>query len=882
MAGLEDLERDHGPVGETDGLAALERDHGPIGGDPGTVATPAPAAPKSPSGSDYFNGAIAGAVEGHPLRGIAKRAASGLMALDGALYSKKSVGELYDEYMQQGDKETADLAERVPETYAPAKIAGGVAGAMTTPPGIYAGLEATNAALDTKGSIADKAGAAALAGGTTFALGRLGSGSRALSSGPMSPSTFVPGVSRVTDAIGRYVGTPSPRMSMALNAGLSAKTALDPDAAAGDRWAAAGNALVPGISHLASAKSRKAATLEEPRRMAERDLEEQQRTQLDADAMKRAAEEQAAVGAVEKERTQTDRQNEARTSLAEGAEKQVVGAIESVGKNVDRAHASQVADVKDAARERAAASRDARANDYDARARVARDAREAARAQAKADNDTHRLAKLDADDAFDARLDAYERQKADRDAYVARQEERGKGDKARANRYIAEKKESSRLKAEFEKRQEDIGRDFGETLEGVDPGASIAGKIGEMFRETHTRLDNLIRGSERHDLPVNPEYVSLHKYLTETLNGNTPRKVADLIEFRRDPKAWVAKEMQAAGERQARTHDAPAPEAGLAPDFAAEARKNLDSKEQAKGALEAEAAAAVAAENAGRESLGDEPPEPVAPNRRAEQAGIRDFVRKRIENGTFPLPEAPDAITKREADRGERTTLRSTLAGAESRVPYQPIADAHDLAPFGGGYKPPSALPAYPDALVNAGRADPGLVLPKRAAISPRTGPGETVADRVSAARRAAGQNLEDTLKRAPLEGVKVAGSVPEQYLQETANPAIRRAIHALVAATAGGATAGPAGAAGGAYLGSKMGQAPESVLTKFLGQRKGDDGISRYADPAEAAELAARAQAYLEKKSPITDSTHQQITTAAAMAAVVRALEERRREAGR
>ncbi len=291
--------------------------------------------------------------------------------------------------------------------------------------------------------------------------------------------------------------------------------------------------------------------------------------------------------------------------------------------------------------------------------------------------------------------------------------------------------------------------------------------------------------------------------------------------------------MAAAGEKQARTHDAPAPEKGFPetpPDFAAQAKENITAKVQAKADLDAEAQAAVATQNAGRAPLGDEPLEPVAPNRRAEQKGIRQFVREKIEDDLTkpPLPKPPDAITKGEGDRSDRTQLRKDLAGAEASVPRQPIADARE-----------GAQPAYPEALRGASRSDSGLILDKKPAIDPLTGPSETGAVRAEREISEGGDRLKANVKSRALQ-YGALGAAGAEAGQHIAGLPIPRGVGAV--------TGGVAGAGIGAV----------KALSERLGHDYEKGAGAGFKHPSESAAfyrwLRARGESGVAKAGSATD----------------------------
>lgn len=665
----------------------------------------------------------------------------------------------YEENLADEEARTQAAAEKNALPYAAGRVGGGIYAATKLGPAALAGLVFGNGLLE-GGSVTDAAKNAAL----SYALGK---------AAPAAPRA----VAGVGSGMGIYNAFNAPNEGEAL--------ASVGDALTGLAGAASGHARFGKMHEDALTAGRR----------AEADVRANTQAVQDAAGQKIAGMEGAAQKDVERQNAQTDRANIARANAAESVVKQEVG-------------------------EKARDAREQRSEAYHQQGKVYNAARDAARTQAKAENDQRRLARLDREDRWDAEDAQYAKDQATRQQYLDQLRERNAkvDEQYKVLRKI--EKEKARLQGEYQRRQDEILSEFKGALDDVDPAgipASVMGKIGEMFRETHTRLANLHAGAERNGLALPENYRDLDKYVTETLIKNTPRKFADLEEYKANPRAWIEKQIADAKAKGDGAPEAPLTEAP--PDFEKQARENVEQDEAANAALNERAR--KAAEAAVPPLASSEPPEPVRPDRTVEKAAIRDMERQKILAGPKPLPPKPDA-TQRALD---------TLHGHQSAR-------------------------AEEEARIRDVRSDPGLVLDKRDAINSSPTSPRPLNDAVEAAIAQGRENVRRDLPQNR--------TIAEQYIREQGPSALSKVLRVGAPVAAGGVAGtligGPVGGAVGTSAGllanHLLNPKTEKVVAPHLKTRLTTDGLApgaapvkRFANPNEAAAIYRDVVPELAKK---------------------------------
>lgn len=473
---------------------------------------------------------------------------------------------------------------------------------------------------------------------------------------------------------------------------------------------------------------------------------------------------------------------------------------------------------------------------------------------------------------------------------------------ARANRELAIEKAHAALVEAHQKEQDAIGAEVASVTENLPPDvqeairsgdidASIAGKIGEMYRESFTRLSNLIDGSARHGIALPPEYLALHKHLTETLNSNTPRKIVDLMEFVRNPREWIEKERAAreASEEFKRTGEAPSPGSDELPAPAPtrdDAAKAVDEAAAAKVRLSPELRARLEgiAREAGRDPTG------------ASDADLRNIGGLPLIGAQPVVPTGPrDLAAEAEANVARRELERETFRSDDERDRFKAIARANGLDPDGAsdadikaltnlpaiGAKPAPEKPDFTDQRLktldfrekrlNAGN-EPLPAKPDRLATqaqntrtratlrnTPWPEPSE-------AAKDAFTQDVADRAVEQGRRNVLSNGKVPndditDQYLRELKPSTISGMLHAGAASSIGGLVTGVPGAVaasgGSRWLAEKFGQREPVLHTRYMGRSESraglspsEPGVERYSKPNEAAAILRDVESGLRERA--------------------------------
>lgn len=720
----------------------------------------------------------------HMGRGIAgdwpARGAAALTATFGAKPEGESWSDRYDKAMGVSDRVARKSAEENPIAAGTSEFVGAVAPYVAGGGFIKGGASLAGQAARAAG-IGGLHGAAT--GGPEGALAGAAFGS------------ILPGLAGA--------GTGAKVASVALPAALSAPTLVDPNATAAQKVTAAETALFPLAAHVAGSRGRAGIEKDTAASRA--------RTEVRGAAEKALTDESKAI---DTQRAEIDRQNMARVRDAEAAEAQTLGQIEGVNANAERAGKAAIARESQAARSATKQGLDARAEAFGETKRAYNEAREAARAKAKAENDQHRLNQLDADDAWDARVAQYEKDQTLRRSFLEQQNARNEEVTKRARTLKDIDKEKTRLQNEYKRKQEEVESDFKAALEGIDVDAAsipskVLGRIGEMFRETHTRLANLHAGAQRNGLTLPKRYADVDQYVTETLLKNTPRKIAELEEYKADPKAWIEKQIAAEKGKIATAPEQTLPEAP--PDFDVAAREAV--AERAQAAADLDARARAAAEASVPALATPEVPEPVAPDRTTERAAKRDWVRQRILAEPEPLPPKADPIAKASADRIDRAALDAALANLRGRTGRQ--------APIDSMVDPKATRPVLPtyENVRGAARSDPSLLLdkPDRLVVD-----DNMVADRARQMVDAGRENVRYTMTD---RGVPEERSIASQRFREKLASLIPDIPVGHAARRMVARTMGDNGGELARYTATKLGDAAK-------GERSG------YAKPAEAAAI--------------------------------------------
>ncbi len=791
---------------------------------------------KPPSLGDRAKGATIGAIEGSPIGGIAKKTAAGLSALSDVPFSQKSFGENYNDYLGEYADDRDHAARKTPGSYATGKVASALGGALVIPsPAAYAGVAGTNAAVESDGDLADKAVAGINAAGVSYALGKLGQGipgAAGLGKGSaMLPASFIPKMSSLTETLGKFASTASPKTLVGVGAASAARTALDPNVALGDKLAAVGDVAAQGASHVASGKARRATTLDEPRALAETDLRNQVNTQADAEGRRDAR-------------------------LIEGHDRAAQSDAEKLNQNIDSAVKSQVGVAKDEFNEGRAVDRRALADDND-ELRAADDKQQRTYENAvakkavedKKANDERRLSAL----AFKEAMNKYGEQKADADAYVQEEGALGKEKQARATRVRMVMAAADALRAAHTKEGESIRAKMEELkTRKADAAAGAQAYFDGLHRELYDRATRHIAGSEALGQEPDSDIVNSLRYLASKHESLSPAKFKQLDEYA-DPathdEALRKETAKRAGETDAEMQGlSDRLNAESDPDFEAQARKKIAEKQAASDALDARAMAAVEAEGTGKPGLRLKPAEPVSPDTSERKQALIDFERNKIKNPPQPLPPKPDRLVTKGLIRDANADFRNAPGFVEPVIPRVPIAD--ELAP---GYM--SAADRGPDSTPRQ-RAD-------------------DVARRLLKARETGRKNLDTAITAAKVTDPKVKATPEDQFLHETRNKALSKVAHTALG-TAIGSQAGPLGAAVGAYAGAKSHEPSPSVIAKYLMRGADKEGVERYSSPAEADALLEGVQKRLREKSLLSDKSNEKVASAAAVAAAIEALRKK------
>lgn len=761
---------------------------------------PAPADDENAHPS-WLASAIRGFGEGVGIAPIARRfTAAGRTVLPNAL---GGTDRTYDQNLADEEDRAYGAATDHPLTYAPTKIAGAITGALRLSPAAFATLSGGNAALETDGGVIDKAKAAALAVGTAFVLGKLGRSTTLARTGANLPSSFVPGAGAATRAVSRVVSSPWTLPLVGVAGAVRAAT--DSNLPAGDRIADTVLGVLPTAAHLVSANARRAAKFEEPRQSAIEDTREV----IQREGMERTAQEDAAVADVERQRTRTEQQNAARTDAATSADKQEFDA----GRKDDRLSIQNDFDRQNTANDR--------------QTKVRNDAVTKHREEKQAEDRAHRLSALDYKDEFAKKMKAYEEQKADADAFVEEERARGGETAARVARFKALRVATESLRAAHVKEGDAIRAKM-EELKGrkVDAAASAQAYFDGLHRELYDRATRHIAGSEALGQEPDSDIVASLRYLHSKHESLSPEKFAQLDEYA-DPETHA----EALRKETAKRADATDAEMqGLSdrlnehgsPDFHAEAQKQIDAKETAKRSLEEEAKTAIAAEDAaaGRAPLRAAPPTPIKPDMSAHDQTNRDFARAKLEQPAFVPPPKPDTTGTRIQQREARADIRN--------APGFDPAQSH-------------------------GRTDRGLLLDKRAPITPNDSIGSPAAylmKKLDLGR----QNVQKDLDLARTTKHGVSATPGEQFVRESRSEVPGKAAKIVGGFVLGGLTGDPFLAGAGAHLGSKLAdKAPESIVSRWLSTTKDATGKLRFSDPAEAHAVLDAAQKHLIDTSTLT-----------------------------